>query len=161
MQNVLLYGFGNPGRQDDGLGIKLTEKIENWAGSQSLLKIQVDTNYQLNIEDAETISNYDCVIFADASQEEIESFEYTDIDPSEARVEFTMHAVSPAYILYLCNHLFHKNPRASLLHIKGYLWDFKEGLSGQAAKNLERAFSFLKNKLVEELALQTEYNKTL
>ena len=160
MQKVLIYGFGNPGLQDDGLGILLTEKIANWAASQSLSNIQVDSNYQLNIEDAETISNYDCVIFADASQEEIESFEYTDIDPSEARVEFTMHAVSPAYILYLCNHLFHKNPQASLLHIKGYGWAFEEGLSREAAQNLARACTFLKDKLVKELALQTEFNKT-
>ena len=33
---ILIYGYGNPGRQDDGLGIRLSEELENWAHQQGL-----------------------------------------------------------------------------------------------------------------------------
>ena len=71
---ILIYGYGNPGREDDGLGIELVNKLEGWAAENQLSDIEFDNNYQLNIEDAEVISQKDLVIFADASEEEIEDF---------------------------------------------------------------------------------------
>lgn len=136
---VLVYGYGNPGRQDDGLGITLVEKLEEWAGQQGLDGIEFENNYQLNIEDAEAISGKDLVIFADASEEEIDDFCFSEVD-GRGKLAFTTHAASPGYILKLCQELFEKNPRVLLLHIKGYEWDFKEGLSARALVNLEGAF---------------------
>ena len=31
MKKILLYGYGNPGRQDDGLGVLLVEELEKWS----------------------------------------------------------------------------------------------------------------------------------
>ncbi len=28
---ILVYGYGNPGRQDDGLGVELVRRLEEWA----------------------------------------------------------------------------------------------------------------------------------
>jgi hydrogenase maturation protease len=140
---VLVYGYGNPGRQDDGLGIALVDKLEEWAGHQGLDGIEFENNYQLNIEDAEAISGRDLVIFADASQEDIADFCLSEVD-GEAKLSFTTHAASPGYILKLCQELFQKHPRVLLLHIKGYEWDFKEGLSNKAVENLELAFDAMK-----------------
>jgi Ni,Fe-hydrogenase maturation factor len=52
-KKVLIYGYGNPGRRDDGLGIKMSELIAHWSEAHHLEQIEVDSNYQLNIEDAE------------------------------------------------------------------------------------------------------------
>ena len=147
MYNLLLYGYGNPGRQDDGLGIALAEEINAWAKERFPGKVEVDTNYQLNIEDAEKISHYQMVVFADASQESIESFTFTPVAPSKATIEFTMHAMSPSYIIYLCQDLFKKQPECFLLHIKGYEWEMKEGLSDDAKINLQSSLRFLKGKI--------------
>ncbi len=147
MYKLLLYGYGNPGRQDDGLGIALAEEIHTWAEEHFPGKVEVDTNYQLNIEDAEKIAHYQMVIFADASQESIESFTFTPVSPSKATIEFTMHAMSPAYIVYLCKDLFHREPNCFLLHIKGYAWDLKEGISDKARRNLQLSLHFLKKKI--------------
>ena len=68
---ILIYGYGNPGRQDDGLGNAFTNRIQEWVAIEGLHDFHFDSNYQLNIEDAEAISNMDLVIFADASEEEI------------------------------------------------------------------------------------------
>jgi len=140
---VLVYGYGNPGRQDDGLGIALVEKLEEWAVQQSLDQIEFENNYQLNIEDAEAISGKDLVIFADASEEEIDDFCLSEVD-GKGKLAFTTHSASPGYILKLCEELFQKTPRVLLIHIKGYEWDFKEGISVRGMENLERAFGALK-----------------
>ena len=154
---ILIYGYGNPGRRDDGLGVIMTEMIENWVKSNNLTQIDVDSNYQLNVEDAEKISSYGLVIFVDASQEEdLPGFKMTDIVPNKNMVEFTMHAVSPAYILHLTNDLFNKHPDAKLLSIRGYRWEFKEGLSEKAQHNLESAYSFLLSELTNWLQLENQ-----
>jgi hydrogenase maturation protease len=144
---VLIYGYGNPGRQDDGLGNALVEKMEQWVHDEKISTIAFDSNYQLNVEDAEAISHKDLVVFVDASDEPIDDFRITRVNASEASVEFTMHAVSPSFILHLCNHLFDKYPDCYLLHIKGYNWEVKECLSGKANANLLKAFDFLCEKL--------------
>lgn len=148
--NILIYGYGNPGREDDGLGIELVKQLEQWAAENGLQGISFDSNYQLNIEDAEAISDMDVVIFADASTEDIEDFILTKVT-GETEVSFTTHAASPGYIVRLCEEIFGKSPEVYLLHIKGYQWDFYEGLSDNAVKNLENALNFISNFILEKL----------
>ncbi len=145
---ILIYGYGNPGRQDDALGVMLAERIEQWAHDNKLQNIHTECNYQLNIEDAHKISLFDIVIFADASKENIEGYSYTTLEPS-AKTNFTMHAVSPAFILYLCNQIYGNNPASYLLHIKGFDWQFMQEISEGAKTNLDHAISFLKTRLIE------------
>jgi len=144
---ILFYAYGNPGRQDDGLGIAFVKELEKYVRQDEIEGVSFDTNYQLNIEDADTIKDYDIVIFVDASQEDIPLFCITDVSPSEARTKFTMHAVSPAFILDLCQKLYNKFPRTYLLHIKGYEWDFQERLSTHALQNLSLSLKFIQYQL--------------
>jgi hydrogenase maturation protease len=146
---ILLYGYGNPGRQDDGLGIVFIEQIEQWIKDEKITTIETDNNYQLNIEDAEIISHQDFVIFIDASMELIEDFEFTKIDSNDASIEFTMHAVSPSYVLDLCKKIYNKNPQTFLLHIKGYEWELGGEMTGKAKNNLSLAIEFAKKKIKE------------
>ena len=143
---ILVYGYGNPGRQDDGLGIALATQLEKWAAENQITDIRFDNNYQLNIEDAEAISNHDLVIFADASEEEIDDFCLSVVDGT-GKLAFTTHSASPSYILKLCQELFQKDPLVLLLHIKGYAWEFKEGLSHRAEENLKAAYSYMTDML--------------
>ena len=140
----MFFGYGNPGRQDDGLGVELAERIEQWVEAQGLTYIDCDTNYQLNIEDAATMSEYNLVVFADASKEEIDNFCLTRVKPS-AEINFTSHAVSPAFVLELCRAMFDKQPDTFLLHIKGYEWKLGQGLTELGRANLESALTFVQN----------------
>ena len=63
MTNVLIIGYGNPGRLDDGLGPALAEIMEE----KRLPGLTVDANYQLAVEDAAQVAQYDVVVFADAA----------------------------------------------------------------------------------------------
>ena len=144
---ILIYGYGNPGRQDDGLGNAFTNRIQEWVAIEGLHDFQFDSNYQLNIEDAEAISNMDLVIFADASEEKIEDFCLSRVDGT-SEVSFTTHAASPGYIVNLCEEIFNKKPTVLLLHIKGYEWEFKEGISEKATANLNAALRYMKKRLL-------------
>ena len=154
---VLVYGFGNPGRQDDALGDEMINKIEAWVKEHQIKNVETDSNYQLNVEDAEKISQKDVVIFVDASQEDIHEFKFEHLNPSSKKVEFTMHSVSPEYVLHVCKDLFNKEPRTCLMAIKGYEWDFEEGLSDNAKLNLEQAFQFLTRKLEAYIDVEIHY----
>ena len=146
MKRVLVYGYGNPGRQDDGLGVKLASLLEAWRDTKAISWLDVEVNYQLNIEDALTISDYDVVFFADASIEDIKNMELTKVMPS-SKTEFTMHATTPAFILHLCHSLYDKYPETYLLHIKGYEFEFMEPLTTKAKSNLATAEEFTKKYL--------------
>ncbi len=141
MKRILVYGFGNPGRQDDGLGPAFAEMVENWKNAAGLTGVDTDSNYQLNVEDAQIMSEYDLVVFADASVEEhIRDFLFDRIEACDAEVKYTLHAASPGYILELCKEIYHKQPETWLMHIHGHEWAFKEGLTEEAQKNLQLAF---------------------
>jgi len=144
---VLVYGYGNPGRKDDALGIEMAERIREWAEKNNFDNIETDSNYQLNVEDAEKISLTDVVIFVDATQENIREFKFSRLQPSPEKVEFSMHSVSPEYVLHVCKELFNKTPETCQMAIKGYRWDFEEGLTDNAKLNLEQAFQYLTRRL--------------
>jgi len=142
-EKVLVYGIGNLGRQDDGLGIRLVEKLEA-AGHSSA--VTLEANYQLNVEDALLISDFDLVIFADASVEEVVPFSIRALKP-EPHFGFSSHALDMGGVLSLCHELYGRKPRAFLLEIPGYEWDIAEKLSEKAERNLESAFTSLKEAL--------------
>ncbi|MBE9492707.1 MAG: hydrogenase maturation protease [Bacteroidetes bacterium] len=143
---ILLYGYGNPGRQDDGLGVEFVNRMEKWVCQLGLKGFEFDNNYQLNIEDAEAIKDKDLVVFADASEEKISNFCFTKVNKS-SKVSFTTHSASPGYIVKLCEELFNSKPLVLLLHIKGYSWEFHEGLTEKAENNLKIALDYFQKKL--------------
>ena len=73
-KTILIYAYGNPGRHDDGLGNRMVDALEPWLSEQGFDHVAVDSNFQLNIEDADNIRDKDVVIFVDASIEDIEDF---------------------------------------------------------------------------------------
>ncbi|MFO7655500.1 MAG: hypothetical protein R6W78_00370 [Bacteroidales bacterium] len=147
---ILIYGYGNPGRQDDSLGVRLTEMVEEWARSDNYENIQTDSNYQLNIEDVIILKDKNLVIFADASKEKLSDYKLEPLKPKN-KTDFTMHHVSPAFLLFLAGELNGAVPECYVLHIKGYEWEFMANPTIQAMKNLQKAFGFIKDFLLDYL----------
>lgn len=158
-KKILIYGYGNPGRQDDGLGNAFVQRLEDWISKEKLQGFEFDSNYQLNIEDAANIADKDLVVFVDASEEDIADYKLTPVNDS-AEVTFTTHAASPGYIVKLCRELYKQSPPAWLLHIKGYEWEFKEGLSKPALENLEKSLLYFKHQLKCPQQLIASYSGT-
>jgi len=149
---ILIYGYGNPGRQDDGLGVFLAEEVEKWARENHLDHIRTETNYQLNIEDAAEIHDFDIVVFADASLATEESYRLERLQPSP-KVEFTMHAVDPAFVLYLCDTVYGEIPEAYVLHLKGASYEMSEGLTTKGQQVLQEAFAWIRSFILSKSVL--------
>jgi hydrogenase maturation protease len=155
--SVLLYGYGNPGRGDDGLGPALVEAI----AALDLPGTAVDANYQLTVEDAADIGAYAAVVFVDAALQGPEPFWFARIDDSTTHPDgdsagligdmgWTSHSVSPVQVVALAHHLFGCRVGAYTLGIRGYdFGELDEGLSGRAKENLAQAIAFLREALVE------------
>ena len=135
---ILLIGIGNSGRGDDGLGWQFIEKID----SLGYDFIDLEYRYQLQVEDAAVIRNYDVVIFVDATQDKLSlGFEINSCIAASHSF-FTTHEQAPGAILALANMLYEKFPKAYTLAISGTEWELQTFLSKDGQRNLETAVSF-------------------
>jgi len=153
---LLIFGIGNPGRGDDGLGPRLIERLRGGRGRRArpsprkrpaarvpgragaVPEFDAEFRYQLNVEDALTIRDYDVLVFVDARETGEAPVEFKEIAPSKT-ISFSTHEMEPASVLALCEELYGKGPRAYVLSIRGYAWDVGERLSERAEKNLGQA----------------------
>jgi hydrogenase maturation protease len=142
-QTCLILGIGNYGRQDDGLGWEFLDLLQNTLTTKFNFKLEY--RYQLQIEDAELICDYDYVFFVDASKRILEEgFQITEGFPSN-QYGFTSHSLVPETILYLSHQLYEHQPKAYILEIEGFKWNLMQGLSIKAKINLNNALKhFLK-----------------
>ncbi len=177
-KRILLIGYGNPGRLDDGLGPALAEKFQqaepapnsfqtleqsvptetlnvqalgevskpscNDFQALELSNLTVESNYQLNVEDAAQIAEHDIVVFADASTDAEPPFTFTPVASEPGGLSFSSHSVSAPQLLGMVSELFHKQPEAWMLAIRGTEFnEFGEVLSEPAKQNLAAAVEFL------------------
>lgn len=138
---VLLIGYGNPGRLDDGLGVAVAEALAN----DAIPGLTVESNYQLTVEDAEAVARYDVAVFADAAVAGPEPFAFEIVRP-RADAGVSTHSVEPAAVLELARDLFGARTAAHLLAVRGYRFDgFGQHLSNPARANLAAAVRFLRD----------------
>lgn len=140
MSKVLVIGYGNRGRGDDGLGPALAE----WVRARSMPDVEVRVEYQLAVEHAADVATADAVYFVDATVDPACSpFALVPLHP-EPGLDFTTHALGPGRVLALADELFHARPPAWLLTIAGERFDpFVEELTPAARANLEQAAEHL------------------
>jgi hydrogenase maturation protease len=136
MARILIIGYGNPLRGDDGLGWHV-------AGSLRLLleepRIKVLACHQLTPELAESISKADMAIFVDAAScGEPGSLMCQEVHPQEpASSAFTHHGTPPA-LLFSAERLYGSAPEAWLFSVPGESFDLAETLSPAVAAAVPR-----------------------
>jgi hydrogenase maturation protease len=135
---ILVLGYGNPGRQDDGLGPAVAGAI----GRMGWRHVTAVDDYQLNIENALDVASHDLVWFVDASKTGDEPFSVQDVRPSPTS-EFTSHLLRPAALLAIARLYCHRAPPALLLAIRGYEFEFIEALTPGGQANLRAALAML------------------
>lgn len=142
-KKVLVFGFGNPGRLDDGLGPVFAGELEKLA----LQGVTVDSNYQLSVEDAAAVAEHDYVVFVDADVAGSEPFSFQRVVP-QAHLSFSSHSISVEGLMGMAGELFSSKAEAFMLGIRGYEFnEFEERLSQRAEANLNEALAFLKKAL--------------
>ena len=136
--NKLLFGIGNSGRSDDGLGWAFLDRIKQQPGFVA----RIEYRYQLQLEDAALVRDAEHVIFIDSYKGELPGgYQWKPCEPSR-EFEFTSHVLPPGAVLYLCQELYGKLPRADLLMIQGSCWDLRVGMSSEAEIHLDSAVRF-------------------
>lgn len=137
--DCMIYGIGNIGRQDDGLGWAFMDWLE---GSGLCNKAHTTRHYQLHLEDADLISTCKRVLFVDATKvPDVLDIHLEKVAP-KLDFSFTSHALSIPAIMATCQQCFDKVPDVQLLTIRGYEWELHEGLTEAAARNLRTAIDF-------------------
>ncbi|CQD15374.1 hydrogenase maturation protease [Mycobacterium lentiflavum] len=136
----LIYGIGNAGRQDDGLGWAFIDRLEQIRPQP---RAHLRRTYQLSLEDADLISRFTRVLFVDATKDPaVKSFTVSRPEP-KLDFSFTSHAISVPAILATTQQCFETVPHACLLAIRGYEWELQHGLTNAAEHNLNHSLGFL------------------
>ena len=143
-RRILVLGYGNPGRRDDGLGPAAAEAIEAFA----LDGVRTSANYQLMIEDACDASESDLVIFIDAATSGPEPYTIAPVHPATNVSCFASHVVAPELVLGLSGRVYGRVPCASLVGIRGYDFAFDEGLTPGARLNLASALAHIRDYMI-------------
>jgi hydrogenase maturation protease len=126
MARVLLLGYGNPLRSDDGLGWQIA--VQLFRANQTA-DVEVLPCHQLTPELAEPISKAATVLFIDCAKEGVPGeFRCEEIHWQTGSISFT-HDLSPTALLDLASQLFGACPRAFLLTICGQCFAPGESLS--------------------------------
>ncbi len=147
-RRILLIGYGNPGRGDDGLGPALAAEIE----ALGIRGLTVDIDYQLTVDHAALIAAHDLVVFADAMVGLAVPFRLARVDDAQP-TSLGSHRVSPEAALALAGLLFGQAPPGWMLAIAGKEFgEVKEGLSPSARANLGGAVAFLRGWIAAEIA---------
>lgn len=136
-ERLLIYGIGNPGRQDDALGVRLVERLEAAGVPEG---VTLEANYQLAPEDALLLSEHDVAIFADATVAPDARAPYAvhRVEP-HATTAFTSHALDIGTVLDLCGRLYGRAPRAFALALPAYAFEVNADLTPRAAEHLTQA----------------------
>ena len=141
---ILVLGYGNPARGDDGLGPALIERLD----AVALNDLETRVDYQLCVEDAMDIGGFERVIFVDASMNVAPPYLHYMLPEALTPGRLDTHSLSPEALIHLARSLFGARTKASVLAIRGYHFEpFSESLSAQAVLNLSAAFIYLTEKL--------------
>ncbi len=141
---VLIFGYGNPARGDDGLGPRFIELIQSW---QERAQFDTITDYQLQVEHSLDLEHRRQVIFIDASVSAAAPFEFSPVLPARDD-SYTSHAMSPAALLAVYEQVCDRAlPTAHILSIRGYEFELGTPISAKAQNNLDQAVEFLQQLL--------------
>ena len=130
---ILLIGYGNPLRGDDGVGWRVVEEIANRQEDTPHSALRTPHSiavHQLLPELAEPISEADLVIFVDASVEgEPGAIAVRVIEPEPPQIGAFTHHFDPAGLLGYAREVYGRFPRAYLVTVTAVSLGYEETLS--------------------------------
>lgn len=113
---VLIIGYGNTLRGDDGLGLLAAERL---MGLELPAGVRVMARHQLARELAEDIANAGVVIFLDArAGSPPGQIDYTELEPARGKPGPLEHHVEPGVLLAAAEAIYGATPRAFLLTVR-------------------------------------------
>lgn len=142
MTNVLIIGYGNRLRSDDGLGPRAGEEL-----SASLLAAEAEilVTHQLTPELAERISHVEAVLFIDAAHTGPRGeIRCRELQPYGTLSLFA-HQLTPEALMSLCCQLYGACPRGIEISFRGECFEVGEKLSAEVELALPHLIEFTKD----------------
>lgn len=155
---VLLLGYGNLDREDDGVAWHILSRLAARLGREFpqqpedfefLPGEQIDFYFGLQLlpELAETVAGYARVCFVDAHTGAVpEELHEEELSPQMQTSPFTHH-LTPAMLLNLAATLYARTPQAFLISVRGYRFEFSQQLSPEtdqlASQAVERILTWM------------------
>lgn len=133
-QNILVIGYGNTLRRDDGVGPRVAEAVE----ALRLPGVRTLVCQQLSPEHADPISLADTVVFVDAAVDAPTEVQFRRLEPGDT-TQLMAHAADPRTMLALSRDVFGHVPKAWWLTIPAVEMSFGEDLSPEAERGMSEA----------------------
>jgi hydrogenase maturation protease len=142
--DILIIGYGNELRSDDGLGLRVAEEI----AAADYPGVRVQSACQLMPELAAELAKARMVVFVDALA--VPGRVTVELTPVRAEeiADWSTHTADPRTLLALTRAVYGRTPEAWWLMVPGRIFDFGEGLSSAAEEGVLQAVAHLK-KLIQ------------
>ena len=131
---LLIIGYGNTLRQDDGVGPRVAERIE----ALHLPGVRTLICDQLSPEHAEAIAHARVTVFVDAVVGAPRHVRLKPVKPG-ATTQLMTHAAEPGTMLALARDVYGRSPQAWLLPIPALRMGFGQNISVTARRGIEDA----------------------
>ncbi len=122
---ILILGYGNPLRGDDGLGWSAAERLAGVIEGADVRAV-----HQLTPEMAEPVSRADLVIFVDAACDNNQGeVQVQEIRPRVSPSDAFSHQLTPDVLLTIAEKLYGRRPKAYLASVGAGSFDYGDRLS--------------------------------
>jgi hydrogenase maturation protease len=138
--DILVIGYGNELRGDDGLG----PLVAKAAAAANIPGVRVLTTRQLLPELAANLAVARLAVFVDASVEANERGIAVRLQAVTDTMDWYTHRASPGALVALTHAVYGRTPDAWWLTVSGRYFEFGEGLSSSAEENARQALACLK-----------------
>lgn len=146
---MLVTGFGNPSRQDDGVGLAVVNGLRRRLGLSMLddahdgyedLGRLLDTLFvqQLTPELAELLQAYAHVAFIDAHLGVHPDLIHRVTLHPHSEPALVSHHLKPGTLLAYAEQAYGRAPSAELISVRGFSFDFGDELSPETAMGVEQ-----------------------
>jgi hydrogenase maturation protease len=149
LKKLLLIGYGNPDREDDGVAWHILRALTIKLGLvppssyedelPALAQIEFAFYLQLTPEMAEEVAEYEHVCFIDAHTGNIpEPVRLIAVESEFQNSPFTHH-LTPQSLISMCETIYGKKPDAALLSVLGHRFLFSRELSNETSELVPQA----------------------
>jgi hydrogenase maturation protease len=137
---LLVIGYGNTLRGDDGVGSKVADAI----AALNVPGVEAFSCHQLNPELAEQVSRAGSVVFVDAAMDAPREVRWRPLEAGESS-QLMAHAADPRTVLALARDVYGRCPKAWWLTIPIEQTGFSETLSPFAEQGYNQALRMIQD----------------
>jgi hydrogenase maturation protease len=147
---LLVIGYGNTLRRDDGSGPRVAEAVEEL----HLPGVRTIVSQQLSPEQADPISRAGIVIFVDAAVDRTDGVHFRKLEPGET-TQLMAHAADPRTMLALARDVFGRAPEAWWLTIPAIHLGFGTDFSPAAEAGFHTALEAIQKLVAANFSKDT------